>query len=37
MQNKKNFLSSASTEPEYTEMYLQLIKQLLLSFGFLIL
>ncbi len=37
LDNKKNFMSSASTEPEYTEMYLQLVKQLLLSFGFLVL
>lgn len=37
LQNKKNFLSFASTEPEYTEMYLQLVKQLLLSLGFLVL
>ena len=37
LENKKNFLSFSTTEPEYTEMYLQLIKQLLLSLGFLVL
>lgn len=36
LENRVNFLGLMKTEPESMEIYLQLIQQLLLSFGFLI-